>query len=139
MFTAPILGLTLAALMGCAAGPRGASVAQNREKNQSKQVKSERCWKDGQEIENPDSRGRPPVLLPEHLWKEPVRVPAIRVKLCINASGKVSRVIQLESSGNDKVDEYYRAEWSKRTFKPVIRNGHAVQSVATVVTQWNPR
>lgn len=102
-------------------------------------MKAERCWKDGEEIENPDSRSRPPIVLPEYLWKEAVRMPAIRIKLCIDPSGKVARVIQLESSGNDKVDDYYRTEWSKRSFKPVMRNGQAVRSVATVATQWNPR
>jgi hypothetical protein len=139
MSTGPIVGVTLAAFIGCAAGPAAVSLAQSPDNHRSKQPKAERCWKDGEEIENPDGRGRPPIVLAEHLWKEPVRIPAIRIKLCVEPSGKVSRVIQLRSSGNDKVDEYYRTEWSKRTFKAVIRNGQAVRSVATVATQWNPR
>ena len=102
-------------------------------------TKDERCWKDGEEIENPDVRGRPSITLPERLWNESVRIPATRLRLCIEPSGKVSRAIQLASSGNDRVDEFYRTEWSKRTFKPVMRNGSAVQSIATVTTQWNPR
>jgi hypothetical protein len=139
MSTVPILGLTLVALIRCAGGWPAASVLQNADGQRSRTTKAERCWKDREEIGNPDSRRRPPIVLPEHLWKEPVRIPAIRTKLCVEPSGKVSRVIQLESSGNDRVDDYYRTEWSKRTFKPVMRNGQAVRSVATVATQWNPR
>jgi hypothetical protein len=123
----------------CAGEPAAASVLQNADDQRSKTTKADRCWEDGEEIENPDSRDRPPIVLPERLWKEPVRVPAIRIKLCIAPSGKVARVIQLESSGNDRVDQHYRAEWSKRTFKPLMRNGGAVRSVATVTTRWNPR
>ncbi len=98
-----------------------------------------RCWKDLEEIENPDTAGRKTPVLPEFFWNERIKVPAVRIKLCIDHQGKVVRSVLLNSSGNTKVDHYYLVEWSKATFKPIERNRKPVPSVFTVSTRWNPR
>ena len=78
-------------------------------------------------------------VLPESLWNERIKVPAVRIKLCIDHQGKVVRSVLLNSSGNTKVNHYYLVEWSKATFKPIERNRKPVPSVFTVSTRWNPR
>lgn len=109
---------------------------QNR-RQAPQQLESQRCWKDREEIENPDVHGRPSIPMPEELLAERLLSPSLQLKVCIDSSGKVVRTLRLKSSGNDKVDDYYRTEWSKRTFKPVMRNGAPIESVVTVAILWN--
>jgi hypothetical protein len=96
------------------------------------------CWTDGEELINPDRTKRAPILLPKHLWNAKVKMPGVGIKLCIDASGKVVRSFVVESSSNNEVDEYFRSEWSKVSFKPLLKSGKPVRSVVTMRSQWTP-
>ena len=92
---------------------------------------NERCWP-GIEAQNPDIKGRKPPILPRDLERASVNSPTAVLKLCVNDSGKVARVLTLRSTGNRKVDTFFERELAKWTFKPMTRDGQPAESVATI-------
>ena len=100
--------------------------------------REQRCWKEAEEIVNRHSARRTASPLPARFDGEKVDRTAIVLKLCIDASGDVVRTIVLTSSGNKAIDGFYKDTLSKWQFKPVIKNGVAVPSVATIAVNWNP-
>jgi TonB family protein len=97
------------------------------------------CWKDIEEVKNPDVRAKKMPVLPASLASATVKRPLVALKVCINESGEVPRSIVVTSSGNRKVDQFYQDTVSRWKLKPVIRNGKPTPSVANVSVTWNIR
>ena len=117
--------MTLSAGVAAAPLPQATS-SQPRPKD----ADAERCWP-GVEAQNPDIKGRKPPILPADL-ADAVTANIAMLKLCVDESGKVARVLVLRSSGSRKVDAFFQKELSKWIFRPVTRDGKPAESVANV-------
>ena len=90
-----------------------------------------RCWP-GREVVNPGIKGRKPLVMPGAVAALPVTRTIVALKLCVRVDGAVERVLVLRSSGNPKVDAFFREALMKWTLAPVLEGGRAVNTVAEV-------
>jgi outer membrane biosynthesis protein TonB len=60
------------------------------------------------------------------------------LKLCIDSTGRVARVLTIRSSGNTAVDNLFADSFAKRRFKPVVKDGAAVPSAMSVSALFHP-
>lgn len=102
----------------------------------AEEEKDKRCWKDSEEVKNPDKTPRKTPLLAERFERVKVRRSVVVLKLCIDSSGNVARTVVLTSSGNTEVDDFFRSAVSKWTFEPATKDGEPVPSVYTIAVSW---
>ena len=102
-----------------------------------KKITEARCWPGIDERLNADRRRRLLPRLPARLAREPVKQRAIALKLCVDENGKVARTIVVISTGNSKIDQFYRTAAEEWTFEPLRKQGSTAPSVVKKSLVWN--
>lgn len=92
-----------------AAGPRV---------SQAKKASIPTCWQQQDEVENEVRESGSVPRLPATLRQEKVKGSVVAFKLCIDNAGAVASVVTRVSSGNTKIDDFFRSSLSKWKYHP---------------------
>lgn len=84
----------------------------------AKDLAYERCWRPVDEAENDDRIFGSFPRLPPELRQERVSKGVVSFKLCINSAGAVASALTRVSSGNKKVDDFFRKSLLKWKYRP---------------------
>jgi TonB family protein len=93
------------------------------------------CWADGDVPYNDHRVTGEPFALDTKFQHARIKSTRIRIELCIDEDGRVQRVRFLESSGDDKLDEFVCEHFSKWRFRPALRAGQPTVSVARMTIE----
>jgi hypothetical protein len=93
----------------------------------------EACWKGHAETRNTmPPLPHNPIVLPPNLADLKVDHRSVLLKLCLEPSGTVERVVVMKTSGNQEIDGYFVKEVAQLRFPPLRKNGLGVRSVVSV-------
>lgn len=98
----------------------------------SKSPPTASCWQAQDEVQN-DLRASGSVpRLPTELQQERVKRAVVAFKLCIDQGGDVVRIVTTTSSGNTKIDAFFRDSLAKWRYHPRRVGAETRPSVAFV-------
>lgn len=95
------------------------------------------CWTAVRGVRNPDIANRRLPMLPAELASEKVTRTAAVLRVCVDTRGSVDQAWASVSSGNPKVDAFFRSALLKWKVKPVLKHGVPVRSVGVVAVNWS--
>lgn len=76
------------------------------------------CWQAQDEVQNDQRESGSVPRLPAELRQEKVTRAVVAFKLCIDQGGRVTQIVTSTSSGNKKVDAFFRDSLSKWKYHP---------------------